>query len=76
MGGYDHMVARPQFQQRPLPLESQDRSAAEHHDPLVPVLIVPESPGRGVTVGDDPLDTDARVLEQGLDPFVGPMCRD
>ena len=50
------MVARSQFERLGVPLKSQKRPPPEHHDPLALVLIVPESLGRGVAVGDDPLD--------------------
>ncbi len=44
--------------------ELQPRRSLEHDDPFVLILIVPKALGRGVTVRDNPLDSDVPCIEQ------------
>jgi hypothetical protein len=53
------------------PLESQPGRPLQEQDPLVRLLIVPEALGRGVALGDDPLDAEAKCAQKRLDEFLG-----
>lgn len=52
-------------------LEPQPGGTLEQQDEFALGLIVPEALGRGVALGDDPLDAEIRPFEDRLDEFLG-----
>ena len=52
-------------------LEPKPRCAAQDHDPFRVILVVPETRGRGVALGDDALDADVGGFDQGGAKLVG-----
>ena len=61
----------PRLQLDGLVLETESCCSCEYTDPLVLILVVPESIGRGLAVGDDSLDANVRVLSECFGQFLG-----
>jgi len=74
--GQKYMIARPQFLNDGVILETQASTAAEQKDPLVPFLVVPEVRTRHMTTRDDALQPKRRGLEERLDVLVQSGGRD
>ncbi len=51
-------------------LKLQSCRPFEHANPFVLILVVPESVGRGVAVGDDSFDANVRGLGQRVGKFI------
>jgi hypothetical protein len=69
-GGNMDMIARFQRHGFALPFEFQHGAAAQHHDPFVPILIVPKSRRGSVTGGQDAFDAQVSRRHQRREQFV------
>ncbi len=54
-----------------LVLETKSGRSLQHDDSFVLLLLVPESFGRGMAMGDDSLDADVDIFEQRGEKLVG-----